>query len=135
MTAPSLKVQIQGQTIASADNLNTYVETCANVAQLRAFIGLPNMLVYLQGLTTPDDGGQGNFLWWATVSETDDGKNYIIPPGANGGGWIRQGPTLVLPIPQITGMLSGVTDANAKAVLTNIIAALVALGLVTSGTT
>ena len=135
MTQPSLKVQLQGVTTASADNLNTYGQTCASVAQLRAFIGLPNMLVYLQGLSTPDDGGEGDFLWWATVSEADDGENYIIPPGANGGGWIRQGPNLVLPAPQITGMLSAVTDANAKAVLTSIIAALVVLGLVTSGTT
>jgi len=37
--------------------------------------------------------------------------------------------------PAITGALSAVTDANAKAVLTSIINALTALGLVTNGTT
>lgn len=134
MTAPKLAVQIQGMASVSADNLNTYVQWCPNVATLRAFIGLPTMQVSLQGLTTPDDGGQGDFYWLATVSQIDDGKNYIIPPGGGGGGWVRIGPALVLPIPQITGSLSAVTDANAKAVLTSIITALVSLGLVTNGT-
>lgn len=37
--------------------------------------------------------------------------------------------------PSVTGTLSAVTDTNAKAVLTSIISALVALGLATNGTT
>ena len=37
--------------------------------------------------------------------------------------------------PTVTGSLSGVTDANAKAVLTSLIAALVTSGLITNGTT
>ena len=135
MAAPKLTVQIQGQGSVTADELNTYVPWCSNVGQLRAFIGLPPMTVYLQGLSSPGDGGQGSFFWQATVTQPDDGENYIIPPGGNGGGWIRFGPPLVLPVPVITGMLSAVTDANAKAVMTSIISALVSLGLVTSGTT
>src|SRR5882762_11155020 len=135
MAAPALKVQIQGQTVLAGDNANTYVQWCSNVAQLRAFIGLSGMQVYVQGLITPDDGGQGNFLWEIVVTQPDDGENYIIPPGGGGGGWVRIGPALVLPIPSITGALSSVTDANAKVVLTSIIAALTSLGLVTDGTT
>jgi hypothetical protein len=132
MVAPALKVQIQGQTTASADNLNTYLQWCSTPAQLRAFIGLPGMAVYLEGINSIDDGKQGTFVWYATVSQVDDNLNYIIPPGASGGGWVRQG--ALLPIPTITGALSSVTDSNAKAVLTSIIAALVALGLATNGT-
>lgn len=134
MTAPALAVQIQGQGAVSADNLNTYVQWCTNVAQIRAVIGLAGMAVYVEGLSTADDGGEGTFVWFATVSESDDGKNYIIPAGSNGGGWVRVGPNLVLPIPAITGSLSAVTDTNAKAVLTSIITALTSLGLVTNAT-
>jgi hypothetical protein len=135
MTPPALTLQVQGQTISSADVLNTGVQWCQNAGQLRAFIGIPTMQVYLQGLVTPSDGGQGNFIWLATVSQSDDGRNYIIPLGANGGGWVRIGPALALPIPSITGALTSVADANAKAVLTSIISALVTLGLVTKATT
>lgn len=135
MTAPSLVAQVQGQGSVSADNLNTYVQWCTTVTVLRSFIGLPQMTVYLQGLSVPDDGGQGTFMWLATVTEPDDARNFIIPLAANGGGWVRIGPALVLPIPSITGELSAVTDANAKTVLTSIIAALTSLGLVTNATT
>lgn len=92
------------------------------------------MTLYLQGISTPDDGGQGFFVWYATVTEDDDGRNYIKPVAASNGGWIRIGPNLVLPIPQITGALSSVTDPNALAVMASIIDALVSLGLVTNGT-
>ena len=134
MSAPTLIVYQQGQTVANSDALNTLVQWCQNVGQMRAFIALTDMLVYLEGLSTPNDGGQG-FFYWTTTNETDDGRNYIIPPGANGSGWVRMGPLLVLPIPVITGMLSAVLDTNAKAVLTSIISALTTLGLVTNGTT
>lgn len=133
MAAPANKVQVQGQTVFSGDNANTMVEWCPTAGQLRAFNGLTGMTVYLQGITAPDDGGQGTFVWYATVSETDDNLNYIIPPGASGGGWVRSGPTL--PLQTITGTLSAVTDANAQAVLTSIIAALVAQGVAIDGTT
>lgn len=133
MSPPSLRFQVQGQTVANADDLNSAVQWCSTAAQLRTFIGLSNMTIYLQGVTSPDDGNQGTFIWYAAVGHADDNLNYIVPPGASGGGWIRIGP--LLPTPSITGALSSVTDANAKAVLTSIIAALVALGLATNGTT
>lgn len=132
MTAPANKVQVQGQTVFSGDNANTGVQWTTNAESLRAFIGLTGMTVYLQGIVSPDDGGQGEFFWEATVSQPDDNLNYIIPPGASGGGWVRVGPTL--PIPIITGALSAVADVNAQAVLTSIIAALVTQGIATDGT-
>lgn len=91
MGVPTNVLQIQGQTVVTADILNSYVQTVSSVTALRSFIGVVGMEVRLQGLSTPDDGGQGNFLWFATVTQTDDGVNYIIPPGANSGGWVRQG--------------------------------------------
>lgn len=135
MPIPSNAYQVQGQGSVTADQINTFVQWTTNAASLRSFIGLPKMLVYLEGLSVPNDGGQGFFYWLATVSETDDGRDYIIPTGASGGGWVRMGPALVLPVPAITGALSTVTDAAAKAVLTSIISALTQLGLATNGTT
>lgn len=132
MSPPSLRFQVQGQTVANADDLNSYLQWCMTAAQLRTFIGLSNMTVYLQGVASADDGKQGTFIWYTTVGHADDNLNYIVPPGASGGGWVRIGP--LLPVPVIAGALSGVTDANAQAVLTSIIAALVALGLATNGT-
>lgn len=135
MSVPNNVLQIQGQTSVSADNLNSFLQGAATASTLRSFIGVAGMVVYLQGLSVQDDGGQGTFFWKSIVTEADDGRNYIIPLAANGGGWVRFGPELVLPVPAITGVLSAVTDTNAKAVLTSIISALTSLGLVTNGTT
>lgn len=135
MAAPQLTAQIQGQTLISGDRANTYVQWCSTAAQLRDFIGLSNMTVYMQGITAPGDGGQGAFSWDSTVTQPDDNTNYIVPLGASGGGWVRIGPPLILPIPAIIGALSSVTDPNAQAVISSIISALTTLGLVTNGTT
>lgn len=89
MTAPKNAAQIQGQGSVSADNLNTYVQWCTTAAVLRSFIGLPNMNVYLEGISAPNDGLQGYFMWQAVVANPDDNLNYIIPPGSAGGGWVR----------------------------------------------
>lgn len=123
MTAPVLSAQIQGQGVVSADNLNTYAQWCTSTAQLRAFIGLPSMLVFLEGIDVPDDGGQGFFLWLATVSQSDDNQNYIIPNGSNGGGWVRFGvvATIVADLPAASSFNKGnrafVTDSAASPVL------------------
>lgn len=90
MTVPSLKVQIQGQGIVSADNFNTYEQTCDNVANLRAFIGSTGLQVYMRGFVTPGDGGQGQFYWSASGTGPDDnGINFIVPNGAALGCWTR----------------------------------------------
>jgi hypothetical protein len=89
MVAPALKVQIQGQTTASADNLNTYEQTCDIVAQLRGFVGTIGMQAYARGLTAPNDGGAGAFYWNPSATGPDDGTSVIVPVGAAAGAWIR----------------------------------------------
>lgn len=89
MSAPSLAAQIQGQASVSADNLNTYEQTCDSFSQLRAFIGLPGIQVFARGIVVPSDGGQGVFYWNASATATDDNLNVIVPTGSATGAWIR----------------------------------------------
>lgn len=89
MAAPALTVQIQGQGSVSADQLNTHVQSCDSVVQLRAFIGAPGVQVYLRGLVTAGDGGQGAFVWVANVIGTDDGVSIIVPTATASGYWER----------------------------------------------
>ena len=89
MAAPALTLSIQGQGVVPADLLNTFQQTCDTVGQLRGFVGTTGIEVLVRGLVTPGDGGGGTFYWATTVNATDDGVNYILPLGSNGGGWIR----------------------------------------------
>lgn len=89
MAAPSLTVQINGQGTVSGDQLNTYEQTCDNVVQLRAFVGVPGMQVYIRGYTAVNDGGQGPFYWNPTATGPDDSTNVIVPTGISMGAWIR----------------------------------------------
>lgn len=92
MSAPTLTVQIQGQGSVTADQLNTYEQTCNNIADLRAFIGAPGVQVYMRGDVTPGDGGEGEFYWDATSTSPDDnGVTHIVPAGVSVGGWVRLG--------------------------------------------
>ena len=91
MTAPQLTVQIQGQGVVSADQLNTYEQTCDNVPELRAFVGAPGVQTFIRGLSTPGDGGAGPFWWNPSGTGPDDGVNIIVPPGAITGCWVRLG--------------------------------------------
>lgn len=90
MSAPTLQAYIQGQGSVNADNLNTFEQTCDNVANLRAFIGLPGMQVFMRGYVDPGDGGQGDFYWNANGTGPDDGGvTTIVPNGAATGVWTR----------------------------------------------
>lgn len=89
MTAPSLAAQIQGQGVVSADNLNTYEQTCDSVQQLRAFVGLPGIQVAIRGISAVNDGGAGVFYWDTSATGPDNGVNVIVPTGAAKGAWIR----------------------------------------------
>ena len=91
MTAPNPAVQIQGQGAISADQANTYLQACTSVAQARGVIGLSNMMLYLEGISSPGDGGQGPFYWNGTSTAADDnGVSTIAPSGAGSTGrWIR----------------------------------------------
>ena len=89
MTIPALAAQIQGQGTVSADNLNTFIQTAQNAAQLRTLIGLPGMAVNLQGIALPGDGDGGFFYWNALGTEPDDDFNFIVPTGSSTGEWVR----------------------------------------------
>ena len=89
MTAPQLVAQIQGQGTVSADNLNTYIQNCTNIAQLRSFIGLPGMCVFIDGNITPGDGGAGPFYWNATSIGPDNNSTVIVPQPGVPGAWVR----------------------------------------------
>jgi len=89
MTAPTPQQFIQGQGTVSADNLNTFVQTVTNVAQLRSLIGLPGMQILLEGISVPGDGGAGPFYWNTTATGPDDGVNTIVPQPGVAGAWVR----------------------------------------------
>lgn len=74
----------------TADGLNTFIQSCDFAADLRAFIGVTGMQVYMRGYSAVGDGGQGNFYWNATAQATDDnGATAIVPYGSSQGAWIR----------------------------------------------
>jgi hypothetical protein len=97
MGVPALAAQVQGQGSVSADNLNTYTQSCDIVARLRNLIGLPNMQILLLGISAPNDGGQGAFYWATGSGFVDDGFNTIVPTGTASGAWIRVGSAGLLP--------------------------------------
>lgn len=107
MSAPALLIQIQGQTVCSADNLNTYEQTCDNLTQLASFVGISGVQVFVRGFAVPGDGGQGPF-YWATGVYTNDGVSTIVPTGVTSGAWLRLPLNSVVPIsPLVT--VSGTT--------------------------
>ena len=120
--------------VVTGDQLNTFEQTCDNVAQLRSFTGKSGMQVYVRGMLVPNDGFQGAFYWNATSTATDNGITVIVPTGTVTGAWLRLSADGPLGL-TVTGALSAVTDANAKAVLTSLITALVGLGLIVKNTT
>lgn len=89
MAVPALAVQIQGHAVVTADNLNTYAQTCDTVAELRGFIGIPGVEVLIRGIVAPNDGGAGSFYWDASSTGPDDGVNVIVPTGSASGAWVR----------------------------------------------
>lgn len=90
MSAPALTVQINGGPPVSGDQLNTYGQTCDTVAQLRGFIGIQGVQVFLRGQSAPNDGYQGNFYWNASGTAADDnGVTTIVPTGSGSGLWSR----------------------------------------------
>lgn len=93
MTLPSNEVTVQGLGAETADTLNTKIQWTSNLTSLRAFVGASGMMVYLQGLSTPNDGGQGIFYWNATAPGPDDGVNVIVPNGVTVGAWVRDDAT------------------------------------------
>lgn len=112
MSAPALTVSVQGRGTVPADLLNTFVQSCNSIAELRTFIGTVGMQVYMRGSVTPNDGGQGNFYWNSTIiNPVDDGTNTIVPTGALSGCWSR----IADSVGGILAIASGGTGAGTKA--------------------
>ncbi len=96
MSAPVLTTYQNGKNEVSGDQLNTFLQFCVNVAQLRAFTGLSNMTVYMQGFSSALDGGQGLFYWNSSSATPDDnGVTTVVPNGSSSGAWNRIGSPLV----------------------------------------
>jgi len=86
-----LAVQFQGVGTVPADTLNAYTMTAATASLLRAVTGLTGMAIYLQGVSAPQDGGQGFFYWNSTATGPDDNFTVIMPQGQITGAWVRLG--------------------------------------------
>jgi hypothetical protein len=87
--APPLPtVFVQGQGVASADQLNTPVQTVASFAQLRTFTALDDMCVMVLGGAAEGDGYQGLFWYDSTSTAVDNSATAITPTGAAQGAWL-----------------------------------------------
>ena len=90
MTAPSLNVYVNGQGQVSADNFNTFMQTCNIASDLRAFAGTLGVEVYMRGFSAIGDGGQGIFYWNTGSTAADDGGvTTIVPSSSTAGAWTR----------------------------------------------
>lgn len=92
MSNPALTNYTNGINQVSSDNLNSFMQTCTDMAQLRGFPGNNTAItVYVRGTTSVNDGGQGTFYWNAGVTGTDDnGVTTVVPNGVTLGCWTRQ---------------------------------------------
>lgn len=89
-SVPSNFVAVSGQGVVTDAQLNTLVQVCPTVAQLRNFIGITSMAVTLEGQNTPGDGFGGVFIWENGNSFTDDdGVTTVVPYGYLSGAWVR----------------------------------------------
>jgi hypothetical protein len=87
---PSLAVQVNGQGTVSADNYNTFEQTCNVAADLRNFVGIDGIQVSMRGIESPNDGGQGTFYWNSSaITPVDDNVNTIVPYSSATGCWSR----------------------------------------------
>jgi hypothetical protein len=91
MTAPSLTVFVNGVGAVNADNLNTFEQTCDNLAQARAYTGTQGSNLFTRNTDGSIAGGAGIFYWNLTSTATDDsGLTNIQPSGQAGAGrWLR----------------------------------------------
>lgn len=88
---PALLVSANGAGVITDENLNTFVQGGALLANLRAFPGLSRMTVWMIGTTAANDGGQGMFYYNpAAITADDGGLTSIQPFGVIFGRWLRQ---------------------------------------------
>lgn len=90
MTAPSLAMQINGQGVVTADNFNTFIQSCNVATDLRGFAGTLGIQVYMRGFSAIGDGGQGFFYWnTGSTAPDDNGVTTIVPSSSTAGAWSR----------------------------------------------
>ncbi|MGB6501642.1 MAG: hypothetical protein WBG19_09670 [Thermoplasmata archaeon] len=90
MSIPANTVQQDGLGTVTADQYNTYIQVSGFATGLQNFVGVSGMVVYIPGLVTYGDGGQGEFYWNA-AGAANDGTNNIQPNGVSVGCWTRVG--------------------------------------------
>jgi hypothetical protein len=90
-SVPTNVVSSNGVGVISDAQANSYVQVGGVLANVRAFNNaLSNMIVYLEGFTSPGDGGQGDFYWDSSSTTADDGGVTAIQPnGVTIGRWLR----------------------------------------------
>jgi hypothetical protein len=94
MSNPALTVYTLGGAAVSADNLNTFEQTCNTFSDLRSFPANQGMVVYTLGGDSIADGKQGSFYWNQSATGTDNDLNTITPYGYTNvaGRWLRSIP-------------------------------------------
>jgi hypothetical protein len=88
LSVPKNFVFVQGQGSVDADQINSFVQAVVNIAALRNFSGVGQMLVFVEGAITVGDGGQGFYYWNATTAAADNGISVVRPHGAGVGAWV-----------------------------------------------
>ena len=88
MAPPLPTVAAQGQGSVGSDQLNTYVQTVQNFAQLRSFAALNDMSVQVLGGASEGDGLQGLFWYDAASTAADNNATVIVPTGNTQGAWL-----------------------------------------------
>ena len=99
MSAPYLTVYANGVAPVTGDGFNTFVQSCDNMAQLRAFVGVVGQTIYVRGTTTANDGGQGTFYWnTGNIAADDNGVTTVVPNGSGTGAWTRSSQGFLNPL-------------------------------------
>lgn len=122
-----LYTQGTGAPPITADNLNSFIQVSPTLSNTRSFSGVQNQGVYLQGYSSANDGGQGNFVWVLGTGTDDGGITTIVPTGNTSGYWSRISNSSAIVTPQTINNAAGVTLTAAN--VTNQV--LVRLGAVT----
>lgn len=123
MSAPALSNAVNGISQVSGDNLNTYNQTCNIPSDLRAYVGLPGIQVFMRGFVSPGDGGQGQFYWNVSGTGPDDnGVTNIVPTAAAIGCWTRIGGTGGSGVSSVTNFDGSITFSPTTGVVVGSIA-------------
>jgi hypothetical protein len=85
------------------------IQGVANVAALRLFTGVDAQLVWLEGTTTYNDGGQSMYVYNASSTASDNGTSVIAPSGSTIGRWLQTTPFVA---PGTFGFVESTVNTN-----------------------